>query len=72
MAAMTTETVILSSFLGDLPDAPAAQQQAVGGALLRALGLVPRDADFADTTAHGYVEDLDAFAARIVTRGNHA
>ncbi|MEV6580195.1 hypothetical protein AB0M92_18755 [Streptomyces sp. NPDC051582] len=54
------ETQVLSALLCD-PDA--AVIAAPG--LLRALGLVPVDPDFADTVAAGYVESADDWFARI-------
>ncbi|MEU6397820.1 hypothetical protein ABZ867_12670 [Streptomyces cinnamoneus] len=55
-----TETVV-SVLLSDPPPV------LVAPALLRGLGLVARpvDPDFADTVAAGYVEDVDAWWARI-------
>jgi hypothetical protein len=63
MTLLRPETVILSNSLCDLPDAPAEVQQQIGAGLVRALHLV--DLDYEDSLAAGYVESLDAFAARI-------
>jgi hypothetical protein len=57
------ETAALSQLLCD-PEAAAH----VGGPLLRSLGLVPVDRDFADTVAAGYVESVEEFGARIDRR----
>lgn len=54
------ETTVLSAALCD----PEAISQ-LGAPLVRALGLVPVDPDFADTVAAGYVETDAEFALRI-------
>jgi hypothetical protein len=71
MAIMRPETVVLSALLSDLPDVPAAQQQAVGSSLLRALGLVKRetDTDFTASLDGGFTESLADFDARLFPRG---
>ncbi|MFE2850641.1 hypothetical protein ACFXJO_05835 [Streptomyces lavendulae] len=60
MTARPIETVT-SVLLSDPPPA------LVAPALLRGLGLLPRevDPDFAATVAAGYVESVEAFGARI-------
>lgn len=69
MAIMRPETVVLSALLGDLPDAPASQQQTIGGSLLRALGLVERETeDFAASLDAGLTETFADFDARITRK----
>lgn len=64
-----TETVVLSQLLSDLPTAEPRIQATIAAPLLRALDLVPRqpDPDFAATLAAGHVEDVDTWAARVLT-----
>lgn len=65
MTLMRTETAVVSELLCDLPDLPPADKQAMGAALVRALRLIAPDPNYADTVAAGYVEDLDAYTARL-------
>lgn len=59
---MTRTELVVSELLTAHPVVPAE----VGGPLLRALGLVERDPDFAASLDAGFVEDVDAWAARVL------
>jgi hypothetical protein len=65
MTILRPETTILAAALCDLPNADAAVQKRLGADLVRALRLATPDKDYADDMAAGYVEDLDAWAARV-------
>jgi hypothetical protein len=61
---MTPQTAIVSELLCDLPDAEPQVREAVSAHLLRALRVV--DSDYTASLAAGHVEDLDAWAARVL------
>ncbi|MFC8272326.1 hypothetical protein ACFUJR_07240 [Streptomyces sp. NPDC057271] len=69
---MTPQTAIVSELLCDLPDAEPQIREAAGAQLLRALNLVEIERGLQTTVAYtaslaaGHVEDLDAWAARVL------
>lgn len=71
MTLLRPATVILSRALTDIDAMPAEVQQSWGSGLLRSLDLVEHDIDqdFEDTKDAGYIEGLEAFAARIAAKG---
>ncbi|WP_329114567.1 hypothetical protein [Streptomyces sp. NBC_01353] len=69
---MTSQTAIVSELLCALPDADPQIREAAGVQLLRALDLVEIERGAQTTIAYtasvdaGHVEDLDAWAARVL------